>query len=361
LRFFQDIKDGLQADWPIIAASLLLWGVSMLVLAAKEVLVMSPAPYLYNLMIFGSVLSFFLIPVVAVRLWRERPDSPIAYIAGQLLNTDGGRRLVRGLPLLLGLIPFLIAFSMMKSSIGLFNTFGWDRAFIAWDSQIHGQDAWLLLQPFMGYPIITALTAAVYHAWLMLLYGSCVYFALFCTKVEPRRRFFIAFLGIWTIIGVVLATVFASYGPAFVEPLLGIDKFNDQMAYLQSANETYPILVLEVQKALLEWHLTGNQGLGRGISAMPSMHVALAFLFYLAMRNISKVMSVAAGIFCVLILLGSVHLAYHYAVDGYVSIAATLIIWKVAGWLAGFKSAAMQPSPEPTGASLRRDIAKPKV
>jgi len=75
------------------------------------------------------------------------------------------------------------------------------------------------------------------------------------------------------------------------------------------------------------------------------MHVALAFLFYLAMRHVSKALSAAAGIFCVLILLGSVHLAYHYAVDGYVSIAATLIIWKVAGWLAGLKSAAIQPSP----------------
>ena len=36
-------------------------------------------------------------------------------------------------------------------------------------------------------------------------------------------------------------------------------------------------------------------------------------------------------------MIGSVHLAYHYAVDGYVSIAVTLIIWwmtkPIARWI----------------------------
>jgi hypothetical protein len=352
LRFLQEIKNGLQADWPIIAASLLLCGAAVLILAAKGVLVMSPVPYLENLIIFGSTLQIFVVPILVHSLWRNKPESPIAFITGQMLNSKVARRLVRGLPMLIGVIPFLIAFSMMKSSIGLFNTYGWDASFIAVDRQIHGVDAWLLLQPMMGYPIITSATAAAYHGWVLLLYGGCIYFALFCRTEVLRRRYFIAFLGIWTVIGVVLATVFASYGPAFVEPLMGIQTFSDQMDYLQAANETYPILVLQVQQTLLEWHLTGNQGLGRGISAMPSMHVALAFLFFLGMRKVSKVLGAASGLFCVIILLGSVHLGYHYALDGYVAIAATLVIWKVAGWLASIMTATNQPPLSTTRVSL---------
>ncbi|AZI35430.1 hypothetical protein NT2_09_00850 [Caenibius tardaugens NBRC 16725] len=37
------------------------------------------------------------------------------------------------------------------------------------------------------------------------------------------------------------------------------------------------------------------------------------------------------GLFFAIILIGSVHLAYHYAVDGYAAIIATAIIWIVAG------------------------------
>ncbi len=317
----------------------------MVILAANNVLVISPAPYLQSLMIFGWVLFFFLVAICVHGLWQNRPDSPITFIIRDMLKPEDVRRMVRGLPMLAGLIPFLIAFSMMKSSIGLFNGFEWDRTFIAWDSQIHVGDAWRLLQPIMGYPIITALTAAAYHLWLMLLYGSCIYFAMFCNREKLRRRFYIAFLGIWTILGFFLATLLASYGPVFVEPLLGIPTFIEQTDYLREANQTYPIMVLRVQEALLDWHLTGNHGLGRGISAMPSMHVALAVLFFLAMRKISRGLGIASGVYCVIILLGSVHLGYHYAVDGYVAIMATLAIWKVAGWIAEFKSFPIQPPP----------------
>jgi hypothetical protein len=52
------------------------------------------------------------------------------------------------------------------------------------------------------------------------------------------------------------------------------------------------------------------------------------------MRKESRFAGLYFGIFTVIILIGSVHLAYHYAVDGYVSIAATWLIWLAAGPLA---------------------------
>jgi hypothetical protein len=82
---------------------------------------------------------------------------------------------------------------------------------------------------------------------------------------------------------------------------------------------------------LLDSYLAGNHGLGRGISAMPSMHVSIAFLFVMFSWRVSFCLGIAATAYCIVIFLGSVHLGYHYAVDGYVAIVATLIIWVTAG------------------------------
>ena len=38
------------------------------------------------------------------------------------------------------------------------------------------------------------------------------------------------------------------------------------------------------------------------------------------------------GLFTFIILIGSVHLAWHYAIDGYFSIIITAIIWYIVGY-----------------------------
>ena len=66
---------------------------------------------------------------------------------------------------------------------------------------------------------------------------------------------------------------------------------------------------------------------------MPSMHLASTFCCVLLGLATRRWLGAVFGVFALLILVGSVHLGWHYAVDGYVAIIATCAIWRAVGWL----------------------------
>ncbi|SEH20086.1 PAP2 superfamily protein [Sphingopyxis sp. YR583] len=339
------LRRGLTEDRAILTGGLIIWALFMGLLATKGVNGFRPVGVIANLILYLSALLFAVVVVIAARLWRHRPDRPLAFL-GQLFTTDDlGVRLARGAPMLIALAVFMPAFSAMKGAIPLFNAYVWDDSWIALDRALHGADAWRLLQPIVGYPIVSSALSILYHLWILLIYAGGIWFCFFVDDRKLRARFLISYFACWTLIGVVMATALASVGPCFLAPMLGDSRFEEQMAYLRHANTHFPIMVLQVQDQLAAWHQAGNEGLGRGISAMPSMHVSLAFLFFLAMRHVSRRAGLFFGTFFVAILIGSVHLAYHYAVDGYVSIAVTGLLWVLAGQFVRRSAAAGQRSP----------------
>ncbi|MEO6153464.1 MAG: phosphatase PAP2 family protein, partial [Croceibacterium sp.] len=223
------------------------------------------------------------------------------------------------------------------------------------DRAIFGTDAWRLLQPMLGYPLVTSLLSYAYHAWVGLIYAGAIYFSFGAQDREVRARYFITFFTIWTVVGLALATGMASVGPCFVGPLLGYHEFDQLVAYLNAANEQHRVMVLPVQQELLAGYLTDARGLGQGIAAMPSMHVGLATLFALATWRINKLAGVLFTVFAAVIAVASVHLAYHYAVDGIVAAAVTIMTWAVAGPLAKricCRSAASVQPTHPTGEAV---------
>lgn len=292
-----------------------------------------PAYHLNNLLVYAAAWIFVLGTMYLIRLARVRPESPIRYLRDEFFDADRRRDALRALLYSAALATFGTLFSLAKRSIPLFADYGWDGTLIAFDHRIHGTDAWLLLQPVLGFPIVTWILGSLYHVWVLLIYLGNFYFIFFEKNAQLRSRYVVAYVLSWTLVGFVAAGALASVGPCFAEPILGIDRFAGQMAYLRSVDAQYPLMVLNVQDTLLKWYFDDAATLGAGIAAMPSMHVSQAFLFFLAMRHKSRHAGIVFGLFTFVILIASVHLAYHYAADGYVAIVVTAIIWRVTGAL----------------------------
>lgn len=290
-----------------------------------------PAGYVANLVLFGA--AWFVMSSVRLtwHLLRDRPAHPVAYLRAHDFGPEYRARLVRSWPIILAAIIFLPTFSAMKSAIPLFHDYQWDQSFIDIDRLIHGTDAWRLLQPVFGFPVLTFAISTLYQVWILLIYMGTIYVALHVGDRRLRLRYFQSFFAIWVVNGVILAIALASVGPCFASSMLNNHYFDDQMNYLHRANMYWPIMSLEVQQQLIQWHDSGSTELGRGISAMPSMHVSLAFLFFLAVRRVNRAMGILFGLYAAVILIGSVHLAYHYAIDGYLAIVTTLLLWVAFG------------------------------
>lgn len=321
------VADRWLGELPIFVFGALLLAVCVALLASRGVSI-TFGGVLENARLFGLFTLILVAFDAAWQLNRNRPDSPTAFLKERYTALPLRRTILGGLPLLAVAIIALPFFSKMKAAIPLFNDYTWDAAFIEWDRAIFfGFDAWQVMQPVLGYPIVTAFLALLYHLWFLLLYPGVMFFVFMKMDSQIRRQFFMTYMLSWALVGGLMATWLASVGPCFLGPLLGNPHFDAQMDYLYAANDQVPIMVLNVQELLLEWHGKSANGLGSGITAMPSMHCAIAFLYWIAVRRISPKWGAFFGVFFFITWISSVHLAYHYAVDGLVSLFAVAAIW----------------------------------
>ncbi|WP_441257348.1 phosphatase PAP2 family protein [Vibrio sp. Vf1514] len=247
----------------------------------------------------------------------------------------------------LALIFFIISISLvfstytyLKTIIPDVNYFYSDNTLSYIDSYIHfGSTPWKITHGLFKHAIFTLIFDLNYKFWFIVTWASLLYFIVHRENNTLRNQFILTFIFCWLIIGTFMATLFSSSGPCFVHlinqssdylPLL--DKLNTQNRELISLG--LPMLSsLEIQNNLWLMYENRQQGIGSGISAMPSMHVSMAVLLALAVSTLHRQWGILAWCYALMIQIGSVHLAWHYAIDGYVSALVTVIIWQTMGWL----------------------------
>lgn len=288
-----------------------------------------------HIVLFANFALIVVLSRSARQLWTHRPDHPIAFLWRDLTaDLLAPRRLLSALPAFLLLPLALSMITSLKAMIPLIAPFAWDPLFVEADRYLHGGiDPWRLLDPLLRAPIMTSALSNVYSLpWFVTIIGF-QFWATF-TLDHRKQRILVSFVLCWVLMGNGLAALLSSAGPYYYGYFFaGPDPFAPQLAHLASVAETLPMPSYMAQQHLWKTYQAAYLTLGSGISAMPSLHVSMALLLLFVVWPAGLMARIGALLFLGLILIGSVYLAWHYAVDGYVAMGGTAAIWFGVGHL----------------------------
>jgi len=240
-------------------------------------------------------------------------------------------RLARSVVILLMCCVFLAAFSTVKSSMPLLGDmlgmthFYADEALANLDKMLHfGVDPWIAthaLTEWLGLTNFASQASILYGLFWALpaLYLPAILF--FVGEEEARTRHFIIMFAVtWIGLGNVLAFVGFSAGPIFYDAAFGTERFTELHASLAQFGlaESW---IGETQGMLWSAYADQVQQMGTGISAFPSLHVAMTTVFVLYFFERNRYLGYVGLVFLSAIQFISVWSGYHYAIDGYASMA----------------------------------------
>ena len=279
--------------------------------------------------------SYVLVPpiLIALGLLVKALREGRKNLIGHVVETFSSQRdrFGYGLILVIGYLLVHRAYRALKVSIPSLNEYWADPMFIRWDQMLFGQDAWRITHSMIG-PLGTQFIDMLYVLWLpymLLAFG----FGAFAKDAKFRIRSTASFFVSWIVLGNILAILFASVGPCFYADFYGNDQFEPLMSLLSQQQ----LAAINLQDYLLS--VTDDESIGSGISAVPSLHCAITTLVVLMVYNRYGfgLGLIGAVSYHFAIWIGSVHLGWHYAVDGLISMVLVPPIWwsvgKITDWV----------------------------
>jgi hypothetical protein len=275
-------------------------------------------------------------------LYRRRAlDAPAAVLGAWLAERWRRDRLVSLAwpPLLFAML--MASFNAFKQMVLPAAGFGFDPLFADLDRMLFlGNDPWLVTHAVFGSPAATGLIDKAYHGWFVpMALGLMICAFLPRTSWRLRTQYMLSYIAMWIGVGSLLAFLLPAAGPCFYTDFTGPSPtFQALMERLAAQQEMLgsPLSALTLQSGLLQMHGGDELIIGGGISAMPSVHNGLAILFALAAFRINRTAGWAMAAYAAVIWIGSIHLGWHYAVDGIASLALAFGIWRAAGRIAAW-------------------------
>lgn len=302
----------------------------------------------------GSVFAYFMVATVFFLFYpliqfvgvffdtlvSTKEKSPFRWLALLFRNFDASLtgyvsrgHIGYGIAAILAILPLTISFCVGKSLIPHLADYVWDPLLSSADRIIHfGYYPHELLAPLMKSDLVNIFMDMTYLSWFIMLYLVQGYCFFSDRDLRRRMRFLWSVVLGWSFMGTLLAALLASVGPIFYGDFYqGVNPYADFIALLENRSQELGLHVFTVAEALQE--MVSNETVidMNAISAMPSMHVAFAWLAVIYSWNINRKIWVLALAYYFIILTGSVYLGWHYAVDGYVGTLLIWVIWRLSG------------------------------
>lgn len=297
-------------------------------------------PFTYASMVAMGLTRPLALLVACAGIWSLRSPSPLRAFRANLAKMLLGPHSVAGFVLFASLLVFMGVFTSLKTMLPDVNPFFADRVLADVDRLLHGQDPWLYAVALLPARLTPVLEVLYFGIWGLLLLAPILAVLLVPGLRTVRAQYIWTALIIWPLLGNLIAGAAMSAGPVFYDRIVGDARFEALVAHVVQHSK----LQEWAHAYLWRFYVSGDAGAGVAISAFPSMHVANATLIVLLASHFHRWLIGAAVGYCAAILFGSVYLGWHYAVDGYFSIAATILIWKIVGW-------ALRPKPLPIQAA----------
>lgn len=274
----------------------------------------APLVFAYGARLFAF--AFVAATVMAGLKVRSMALSGVKHPTRELLRAIPSARAM-ALPIGFALLTLHIStFTWAKPILPMVGGFWADPLLADLDRSVFGTDPWPALAAALGGA--NGLLDIIYQAWFPVVIAAFFY-VLALEASAWRSRALIAFFLTWTA-GMLFQFLLPSAGPVFYERV----GFGARFAGIDP-----PYFAWLGSEYLWKYHTGEEAGMAVGISAMPSMHVAVATWLWLSLRR-TRARYVAAA-FLAAISVGSVSLGWHYAVDGIVGASLACAAWALSG------------------------------
>lgn len=280
----------------------------------------------YPVLRFLVYVPVILLVGLLIAAFIHAPRTPIRFIKAKLKDRGKGTAII-----VATLTVSASAFTTLKHEYSLLVPFFADNALAQLDSLIHQGDPWrswhMILPVSLDYPLFILYSVM----WFVEVVCVIVVAAMLADRFARERYFATMVLSV-ILLSSPIRILASSAGPIFYDRIHADPRYIDLMATLK-ANPSGPDL-MQITDYLYSSYTTQTLELGTGISAMPSLHVAFAFLNAMFIWSLNRTIGVLAWAYFVCIQFGSVYFGWHYAIDGYVSVLFVAAIWTLSTKLA---------------------------